>query len=317
MPAQVGKIVIVLGLACTLAAAAPTTSAPAPTTKPTTEYQIKLFRPEKVGNTYKTVINGSERRETSTTVDGKRIAPKPEGIVYEISGVKEITKINDRGQVVGLTFTVEQCLKLDGDKKTEVLPKDTVVLACVDGKTTKFVAKDSSVTLPPDAFRILPFAIDLNNGGILVNDDTFGTTDSKKVGEVWPVNSEFVAKDFNTRSGMDLSTKKEDVTGEAKLVGVKETQGMTCLDLRLNVTTESHGVAPAQLSLKNANLTVTLSMEVTGLFPVDGTTHALEATQNFVTSMKITSTTGAGTVAITEMRMEHKLSTHETKISKD
>ena len=311
---QTGTIIAVLGVAFNLALAAPAES----TTKPAGEYQIKLHRPETVGSRYQYSVTGSAKKDTTMSVAGQAVPTPSEVMAFEVSGIKEVTKVDKQGRPTGITFTIAKCVQVEGDKKTEVAPKGTVVLATYENDHKNITAKDASVTLSDEALQILHLVIDVSTAkeGEGDDDDSFGTKDKKKVGDTWPVHADAVVKQMGSQIGQGATLHKDDVTGQTKLAAVKTVQGVDCLEVQCNMTI-SNFKPPVPPLLGDIKVTSgKIAVALTGLFPVDLVSQPVNSTQSETMTFEMTGTNGKNPISI-KVNATSVLSITETKIAKD
>lgn len=299
---------VVVSVAIAAFAQAQTTQASQPAgTQPAASqpalYEIKFFRPEKVGDKSAFSCSGSTKKVQTMIVEGKAEDPKTQDLVYELSGASEVATIDDKERVTERTFTIEKCIRIDGEKRIEVAGKSTVVnLRCIDGvKAIK--PRDPTKKLSPEAIQILSQAIALlANKDFSNDDDAIGTKERKKIGESWTVNKGLFAKSFFERSGMIV--KDEDIKGEVKLLGIKTVSGIECLEIGLDVSVLKLALPnPVRNGVKREVEKATIAVNLMVLLPLNGKDPLLGGKESMIVVCK-GKATGPGGVAETEFKQE-------------
>ncbi|MCY2930106.1 MAG: hypothetical protein NTV86_11545 [Planctomycetota bacterium] len=281
------------------------------TTQPAKDYRIKLSRPEKVGQEFQFTTSGSEKTEQTLTI-GEKVQTTTDEFVFEVKGAEQIGKTTEKGEPTEVAFTVETCVKIDGDKRSEAAPKGTVVIVSAVGGKKEVRAKDPGVTLSPDATRILRTAISVK-AREENDDDAFGTDKRQRIGDSWPINAELMAKSFSREFGREGAVKSADVTGQTTLAGLKTVEGVECLDLRFEVKLQNFA-PPVRPEAKVVKGEVTVSG--TEYAPVDESMSALGAqtTMTVAVVMKVQGPNGVEATA--ETKSERTLNRTGTPVRK-
>jgi len=254
------------------------------------DYQIKMSRSVKVGQTFRYTASGSEKSARTITTGGKAMT-KRDDLAFEVNGIREILTTDEKGEATKVALTIDACVKIEGDKRTEVASKGTVaIISAADGRKD-VQAKDPNVTLSAEAARILKTAIQVHTAPGN-DDDAFGTDKRQRVGDSWPVNSEFMAQSFSRMLGKEGALRKEDVTGRTTLRGLTKVEGFDCLHLSADVAIKNFiPPVPPGATVEKGDVTVS----ETGNLPIDQSIPMLGGERTMTSSimMKVKGPDGA------------------------
>ncbi len=184
----------------------------------------------------------------------------------------QVTAVDRDNHATKISVTVDRCLR-DGKP---LLAKGAVIVAAVNGNKVEYSVNGAAVEKP------LAECLDLTLQNFVSipnqkddEESMFGTDQRKKVGDVWAVHQASVA---NMMSVAGFVAKKELVTGETKLVGIKTVGGKDILEIEGHAAIDGlKGVALGTSS--------SVSLKFSGMFPENPADKPLN------TSMGITSTT--------------------------
>jgi hypothetical protein len=266
------------------------------------DYQIKLNRPEKVGNEFR--MSAVSSQSTLTTVKAEGGAPQQmneAGTVALDAGVKVI-EIDKNGSPSKIILTVETCTLKKGEAAAaEVLAKGTVVTAFSKDGVPVFEIGGKPVT--PDVAKALAIVVHLGDGGV-TDDEIFGANQRKKVGDQWPINSEVAAKDLVKK---DMPITKENLTGTVKLESAAKVDATDCLDIRAQMSGKNIAVPmPPGLKVEEGSLEASFAQKI----PVDPGARPLE--QSLDITMKVAAkgkpdATGPEMTIATTVKMSQKV----------
>lgn len=262
-------------------------------------YEIRLERPEKVGQKSRIVVS-ARRSLTVTATEGEKVTlVKSERLFVEADGVQIALEVNAKGATTNLSIQFDKLDKLEGTLRTALLPKGSTVTASstgnkvtfeLDGKPVSTELRDALALL-----HLLPRRPDAAN-----DDDVFGTSERKKVGDSWPINAERCAQDFWDAG---LPVAKENFTGTVTLDRLAKVGELDCLQVSVNFAEK--GIAPTNLPADAQVIKSEEKAVMTGKFPVDVTLpcpeYSLEADATMVVRGKQRAN---GTAAITERKLE-------------
>jgi len=254
-----------------------------PPTPPGKRYRIQLLRPEKVGQTSRVVVSGSQKLVTTTTPATE--PPKCEKFAFEVKGIRRVLGTDRQGRTTKVAFTVDNCVKIEGQNKTEVVAQGTVVIASMAGGGKLDIrCKDPNVTLSDSGSGIVGKFIGMHMPTELDSEKVFGTDKPRRVGESWPIDRELVAKSFRDQNGKEGKLKKEDVTGQMKLAGVTKVDGIECLDLRAEMRFSGFlSMAEHWMTAEKSEISFTIA----SMLPVDPSVPELVETTEIAFTMVV------------------------------
>lgn len=178
------------------------------------DYTIKISRPQKVGDTCKTTVDGKQSQATDVTVNGAPQKSENKAMEVQFEGTEKVVEVGANGNATKETVTVDKFSATPaGGAASDLLPKGTVVNASVEGKKQVYEVDGKPVS--PDVAQALDMAISLEKGNA-TDDEIFGTTEKKKKGDTWDINVEKAKADFQKQTEMEIS----DMTGKVTLVDV-------------------------------------------------------------------------------------------------
>lgn len=246
-------------------------------------YRIQFNRPVAVGQEFRCTYSGQESQDQTTTLPNQPPQSEKTGLAYELAGLKKITQVDGKGRPTAVEFTVDACVKVEGDKRTDVLPKGAIVVVAMEKGQKVIRSKDPTAALAADAVSIFQNAVNVQSDEMDL-DEAFGANQPRKAGESWPVNSEYLAKSISKIMGMEQPMKKEDVVGSVRLAGVKKVAGIECLNLRLDVLVGGFVPPVPQAKVEKSEM----RMNMTGNLPVDPAMPMLGGSQAMSMAMTMT-----------------------------
>jgi hypothetical protein len=182
------------------------------------KYEIRLDRPDVVGDKFKISAEGAMIRRAAVVLDEKRREQDPVGMGIKLEGTLEVLAVTPKGKMTKLSVTVDQCARVSGPDESELLPKGSVIIAEADGDDTKFSLKDGE--LKPEASGLLELLFHLSADDARATDDElFGTKEKQPVGGEWPMNAKRAAEDYVAEG---VKVDPADVNGTVKLEGVEK-----------------------------------------------------------------------------------------------
>ena len=211
------------------------------------------------------------------TVDVPGAGPQKQSEAFktDLQGTIKVLAIDDRTkQATKLQCTVD---KLTRDGKS-VLEAGTVVTAENTAGQTTFTVNGNPVE--HTAAPVLDLLLSVHKAGSPSDDEMFGTDKAVPVGGTWPINTAAAAADA-ARNGLPLT--KDNLHGDAKLVGVKEVGGKQALDIAVDMAAENFsGAMPNGGTIASGSA----KSHFTGLFPTDPAQQPLQQGQTMDMHMK-------------------------------
>jgi len=198
-----------------LCASALAAEPPAPAAGDAGTYEIRLTRPQKVGQAYR--ISAVTHQLQLVTIVGADGTDNKRDEFYGVleAGVK-VLATDARSQPTSLSLTVAKCLKKVRDTEKVLVAPGAVVTASVKGDKSAFTidGKPADAETTMILGMMVPMASEHPT-----DDDIFGTRRRVKVADQWPMNSDLAASDLAKDSP---GLRKEDVAGTVTLVAASK-----------------------------------------------------------------------------------------------
>jgi hypothetical protein len=245
------------------AAAPPAPGPPAvPAAAPARDYEVRLTRPAAAGEKRLAVGSLSSDDHLSGTREG---APSDQRQTSTIRYVvaTEIQAVSPKGNALRATLTVRRLVKESGGVTLELAKPGAVVTARLAGRERVFELLGAR--LAPDLQQALAGAVQLRADDEPTDDDLFGTSQRRRVGESWKANGELFAG-FGAAS---VTFDPKDVAGTVTLAGVKTVNGKPCLEVRWKLDARHGSFKPGSLPPGFAGTTNSMSVTGSVLVPVD------------------------------------------------
>lgn len=224
------------------------------------QYNIRLDRPDKVGDTYSQSVQAKFKQDNLSRVRDSLPRSQQAEFSVELEGTVKVLAVDEQNrQATKLSCTVAKLVR-DGQP---VLAEGTIVIAENNKGTTRYTVDDQAVD-PPVA-QSLREVLWTSRGDTSDNDDTlFGTNQPRKVGDSWSINPDAAVRTFS-RDGVEVS--KDRVAGTVGLTGAKQIDGKTFLSVAAHANiTGLRGVLPDATVVTDG----TLSVRSDALIPADG-----------------------------------------------
>ena len=260
------------------------------------DYKVVLNRAETVGQTYAIHATGQSSQNVTVDVPGAGPQKQSESYKAELQGTVKVLAIDDHTkQATRIQCTVDKLTKED----KSVLDAGTVVTAENAAGQTTFTVNGNPVerTVAP----VLDLLLSVHKAGSPSDDEIFGTDKAQAVGGTWPINTEAAAADA-TKSGLPIT--KDNLHGDAKLVGLKEVGGKQALDVSADMTADNlSGAMPGGGKIESGSV----KAHFTGLFPTDPAQQALQQGQSMEVHMKASAPGPNGQPVAIEMSMTRSM----------
>lgn len=256
------------------AAPAATDTKVAPAADAAKEYTIKLHRPSKVGEVTEGIVSGTIKESVTVSAEGKVINKKETVIEYKLEGKDETLAVDDKGRATKFSFTVTKFVQIKDGQEVKIVAPGKVILGERIAKEEVFQFKDSQEPLSAEAIKILKHGGPSVSSGGPTDDEIMGSDKPRKVGDSWDINSELAAKDMLQSFGMAVA--KEDIKGQMRIAGAARTNGVDCLDIRMDLALSPFPLPPGLpdgAKVLSGKLTASSSQ----LLPVDVTLPVLTA----------------------------------------
>ncbi len=232
------------------------------------DYEIKLARTAKVGDHYAVVSKGAMEQHMTMTLAGAPQPARDQVIAAELSAQAEVLAISADGREITTAFTVTTSAVTRAGVPGELLPKGTVIKA--DSSAGKAVYSINGAAAAPELAQALEVVIHMSNPKNRNDDQIFGSTTRRAVGDSWPVDGAAAVADL-VKEGK-LQVDPADFTGKTSVVEL--VPGGSAPALRISAVMELGKVAmplPPGMSVTKGSFTG----HFTGLFPVDVSKRSL------------------------------------------
>lgn len=207
----------------------PSSTRPAGADDANASYPIRLVRPSKVGDRAWIHAVGATRTRSTRTIDGEQ--RKPEIISYGVfaEGTLEVLEVTKEGIDTKLSFTVDSCVAKVDKQDVPLFPKGTVLVGAWDGGERGTVFTLDGHRIPEGVDDLLELIFTTGDPESTSDEEIYGTSDRRKVGDVWPINGAAASRDF-ARIGMEV--REEDLFGQTTVVDRVSVEGVPALTLR-------------------------------------------------------------------------------------
>ncbi|MCX5683207.1 MAG: hypothetical protein NT049_05920 [Planctomycetota bacterium] len=240
------------------------------------DYEIKMSRPVTVGQEYQVSATGREVQKATVTVNGQVVKNENQESSIEVEMAVKVLEIDKNGASSKASLAIVKCLEVKGETKTPLVPAGAVVVASLKDKEPVYEIAGQKVS--PEAQQALSQVYTPGKGGA-TDDQIMGTTERKKIGDRWALNSEFAAKDA-AANGLDV--KPEDIKGTVTLEKIVKAGGTDCLQLAAEVNIARFvPPAPPGLVVEKGKMLAKMS----GLFPVNASLGEVEKSETITISI--------------------------------
>ncbi|MCH8828090.1 MAG: hypothetical protein IID45_00780 [Planctomycetes bacterium] len=226
-------------------------------------YPIKLERPIQVGQRFKLSVKESKKEVMVITKNGQILQTKSKVFQVDFAGEITVLKVDKKGEILSQSVIIEKLINKD---KKDLLFKGQVVIAeTIEGKTIYSVKGGK---LSEEARRALAEIIKTKTKNTPGDDAVFGSKKPRRIGESWPVNQKFMAK--------ELKIPESTVQGTVKLEKLEKSEGIECLRLVMTIKMRAF---PNAKKITDGGFRVenpVITMEMTGLFPTDLKTGVIQ-----------------------------------------
>ncbi len=190
------------------------------------KYSVHFSIPEHVGEIWAFSASSTDFNQASRA--GNTAPPSESQINFE--GRAEALEVDANGQTVKMAFTVQQFTKVTGGVIVELLKPRSVIIA--DVRQTQPISLeggflDESVRT---AFRSI---YSPSQPGSPTDDELFGMTGAKAIGESWSINIPRAYADLKEKTGMNIPPGH--LSGTVTLVSKGKIGTVDCLNLRAEI----------------------------------------------------------------------------------
>jgi hypothetical protein len=197
---------------------------------------------------------------------------RPEILEKAITFIAEATvlEIREDGRIARESLTIDECLVSSDGRAREVVPRGAVVVASAERGTQVFRMNGKAVTRDIDDVLSLVISIE---AGEASNDDVFGTTRLRRVGESWGVNPASAVKWLRDAR---LEANEDDIRGFTSAAKRVLAQNEDCLVINATLAAEKLSGDVSGWEIQAGHVQVNAS----GTFPVNTSRHCVEQSQH-------------------------------------
>jgi hypothetical protein len=222
------------------------------------DYPIKLDRPFKVGDKFRVEATGTSKQSSTVTVDGEIVKREDIDFTAAYEAEETVLEVDDKGRATRVSIKVSKLTRTEGEKTEDLVEPGAVVIAARPEKKKFFEINGR----PAEAKTAKTLDLFITVGGQgPTEDEIFGTTERKKVGDSWSVDVEKAKADFQESAGGRL----EDLEGKVKLDGVDKRPNGEVERISAHLTAKFIPPFPPGVTLDDSSM----DLKSSGAYPVD------------------------------------------------
>jgi hypothetical protein len=230
-------------------------------------YEVKFQVPFKEADVYE--IDATA--ESSGKVVQTGAAPQTKELAKKVSlrAKVKVLAVDSKGRETRSEVTISSLTLKDGNLDSSPLPPNAVVLREVQPNGSVSYRQQNGAALPPQALDALQDSLGKNSRREDDPDESYGTSEKKRIGDSWPINKSFVVKGFKENLlGKPIDESK--VSGTTTLANSVQEGGVTYLELRIDINIDLQD--QMQKNGANAKSTGHVKYHVTYRVPADYST---------------------------------------------
>ncbi len=246
------------------------------------DYEIRLARPSRVGQKLEVAAIGSQTQHVIISRDGQTLKEDTSSINTVFEGIATVLAIDRIKLPTKIRITVSEFRILrdgDTDYREALAEGAQIIVQLRNGKKEYLIDGQSAPKNLEDALKLL-FSVHSSEN---TDDDTFGTTERKKIGDTWPANTAKAAASLSSGMGVADSIDAANITGSATLEKIVDVDGIKCL--RISGKADLHRFKPP-LPIELALEKSTISAKFSGDYPVDISLDARHYERSFSATMQ-------------------------------
>ena len=243
------------------------------------DYAIKIEQPFKVGQRYNLTVVATDSSEMTMTAEQRPPKIQDEDQDIQMESVATVLAVDANGRPTKESHTIVKLLQ--GAAHEPLLAAGTKVTASRADRKKMFEINGAPAM--GAVAKALDLAVDITSGGP-TDDEIFGTTERKKVGDSWPLNESVAMKDANEKLGA-MGMSVNSVKGTTTLQKVTREGGVDVFHFKANLNATATA-SPAAKGPFTAGGT-TMDATFTGAMPEDITKSGLEEGETMTMVMKV------------------------------
>jgi hypothetical protein len=253
------QICFVLMVCVTAATAAPPADAEA-------SHEIKLNRPMKVGQKFDLKAECMIVQKSGGTIMGSAVGAETTRYIVRLDSELEIVDVDKHGRATETEQVIRSCVISKNGQVIRDEKAGTRLRAWRRGED-KGIEVDG-VAVADETAGVLEMVCCLEHDGA-TDDELYGSSEPRKVGETWPIEHDAVLADFQRQTSTPIQSKQ--LSGEMKLLEALERDGEPCLKvfnrMKLDDAILGLGPMPPGATLEEASTDI----KIQGVFPRDAT----------------------------------------------
>ena len=242
---------------------------------PQTEaYDINFDRKVKIGDSYDLKVTGSQVKSVKMTSEGAEIQNESSNVEVTFTGVYTILQLDEDGEVSAFKLDVESFFSKAEGITLPIASKGDVVKISKRGEEGSLTLNGKA--FPAETRGLVDIVFDAPDDGAS-DEDIFGTTERKKVGDKWPMNMKLAREELLAERGVDFDPANSEGTVEFKKVA--KVSGIDALTLEMSMDLSGvKGLVPLPKGFKIDKSNATFSM--TGTYPLNTRLEAVSSNMN-------------------------------------
>lgn len=240
-------------------------------------YEIVLGRPTAVGATYGIVASASNDDTLVITRGDEIVQRQAISTRIEFAAGATVLELDEFSQPIRIRFLVERC-RIERDGGTlDPFPAGTELTVSLENGSRRYTVGDEPIA--DDLSSALSLIHSLTSSDEL-NDQIFGTTGGKKVGDTWQLDAMRAAEGL---AEIGLPVRPESIQGETTLVDVIAGESGESFRIEARLAIDDLDMPdPPGFRIDHSSMTMTF----TGSFPVDTSLRKLEERMEGVTRIE-------------------------------
>lgn len=237
-----------------------------------TDYEVKIFRPNKPGEQYRVSASGHQIRQVVLrNAAGEPLRSERDSFNVDLTASVLVVDTDPKGNVTRAQITIDSLVRSIGLQREELLKPGTVVVEQRAEGRQQFQIGGKPV--PPELKDALDVALsETNDPSAPSDDELMGTKARQKVGGRWPINREGMAQFFSEDKDLAIIVRPEDITGGGELVTLAREGGVECMRVDIGMVILGQPKGPLPPGTQKVRIDVKLS----ALLPLDTRLDTLE-----------------------------------------
>ena len=162
----------------------------------------------------------------------------------ELDAIIDVLAVDSKGSETKMDCTVERCERVEGNSRTEVVPRGSIIIVAAGPRADNPRLFGTSYSLrggklSPETMVLFGKVIAAKLPDAPTDEEIFGTSRSRKIGDSWAIDG---AKGSEFLKAMGISVEPKDLGGKSKLAGTETVAGKECLRVESTVSSQKFAV---------------------------------------------------------------------------